>query len=66
VYQSLSKVLSALPADRFARVHRSFIVNISKIESIDGNLIKIGNEGIPISKLQRESFMALINKNDLF
>jgi two-component system, LytTR family, response regulator len=66
VYQSLSKVLSALPADSFARVHRSFIVNISKIESIDGNLIKIKNEDIPISKLQREAFMALINKNDLF
>ena len=65
VYQSLSKVLEALPADRFVRVHRSFIINTSKIESIDGNLIKIGNGEIPISKLQREHFMALINKNGL-
>jgi DNA-binding LytR/AlgR family response regulator len=66
VYQSLSKVLEALPADNFVRVHRSFIINVSKIESIDGNLIKIGNEEIPVSKSQRESFMTLINKNSLF
>jgi DNA-binding LytR/AlgR family response regulator len=65
VYQSLSKVLEALPADKFARVHRSFIINVSKIDSIDGNLIKIGNEEIPISKSQRDSFMTLINKNGL-
>jgi DNA-binding LytR/AlgR family response regulator len=65
VYQSLSKVLEALPADIFLRVHRSFIINISKIESIDGNLIKIGNEEIPISKSQRDSFMTFINKSGL-
>jgi DNA-binding LytR/AlgR family response regulator len=65
VYQSLSKVLEALPADIFVRVHRSFIINVSKIESIDNNLIKIGNEEIPISKSQRESFMTFINKNGL-
>jgi DNA-binding LytR/AlgR family response regulator len=65
VYQSLSKVLEALPLDNFVRVHRSFIVNISKIDSIDNNLIKIGNEDIPISKSQREHFMTLINKSGL-
>jgi DNA-binding LytR/AlgR family response regulator len=66
VYQSLSKILEALPADNFVRVHRSYIVNVSKIESIDGHLIKIGSEEIPISKSQRDAFMALINKNGLF
>lgn len=66
VYQSLSKVLDVLPAHNFMRVHRSFIINISKIDSIDGHLIKIGNEEIPISKSQRESFMTFINKSGLF
>ena len=65
VYQSLSKVLEALPADNFVRVHRSFIINLSKIDNIDGNLIKIGNNEIPISKSQREHFMTLINKSGL-
>ncbi len=66
VYQSLSKVLDVLPAHNFMRVHRSFIINISKIDSIDGHLIKIGNEEIPISKSQREHFMTFINKSGLF
>ncbi len=66
IYQSLSKIAEALPVDDFVRVHRSFIVNLSKIESIDGNMIKIGNEEIPISKSQRDHFMAMINKNGLF
>ena len=65
IYQSLSKISEALPVDNFVRVHRSFIVNLSKIESIDGNMIKIGTEEIPISKSQRDHFMALINKNGL-
>ena len=65
IYQSMSKVLEALPADKFVRVHRSFIINLSKIDNIDGNLIKIGNNEVPISKSQRDHFMTLINKNGL-
>ncbi len=66
VYQSLSKILEALPQERFVRVHRSFIVNIHKIDSIDGNCIKIGNNEISISKSQRDDFMQMINPKKLF
>jgi DNA-binding LytR/AlgR family response regulator len=65
-YQSMSKILEALPSDRFVRVHRSFIVNIQKIDSIEGNSILIGNENITISKTQRADFLKLINPNELF
>lgn len=33
----------------FIRVHRSYLVNVSRIEAINGNLIYIGNTSIPIS-----------------
>lgn len=39
---------SMLPPDRFFRVHRSFVVNLSKISSINGNMVEIGQTEIPI------------------
>jgi DNA-binding LytR/AlgR family response regulator len=38
-----------LPADRFMRVHRSFIVNLEKIETIDRSRIVFGKKYIPCS-----------------
>lgn len=39
-----------LPKNYFCRVHRSYIVRMDKIESIERNRIKIGNELIPVSE----------------
>lgn len=55
----LSKLEEMLPASRFMRVHRSFIVQISKIEAIQGNTIWIGKKEVPVSRTYRE---ALINR----
>jgi DNA-binding LytR/AlgR family response regulator len=43
-----------LPSDLFIKVHKSFIVNIGKIKSIEGNVLDIGNEKIAISQGLRE------------
>lgn len=51
-----------LPTDKFIRVHRSFIVLISKIEKIDGNMLKIGKDYIPIGKLYKMEVEKIINK----
>lgn len=45
-----------LPSDQFARVHKSYIVAIAKIKSIERNRIKIGDKRIPISDTYRERF----------
>ncbi len=42
----------------FFRVHRSFLVNLVKIDEFDGNRIFIGNEPIPISTNHKEELMA--------
>ncbi len=49
-----------LPPLQFCRVHKSFIVAIDKIESIERDRIKIKNELIPISDTYRETFYKLI------
>jgi len=46
---SMKALMQRLPFKQFVRVHRSYIVPISKIDSIQRNRIKIGAKLIPIS-----------------
>jgi two-component system, LytTR family, response regulator len=59
---SMSQLVETLPQSQFIRVHRSYIINLDKIENIDGNMIKISKHNIPISKSQREDFLKEIQK----
>lgn len=57
---SMSQILEMLPNERFFRVHRSFIVNLSKVESIEGNLLRVGKVEIPLGKGQRDAVLARV------
>lgn len=57
---SLKSLEEKLPADRFVRVHRSFIIHKNKISSIDKNRIVIGKKQIPIGETYRRQFQAII------
>ncbi|NOU46810.1 MAG: response regulator transcription factor [Bacteroidales bacterium] len=61
--QSFQNMESLLPSDNFLRIHKSFIVALNKIESIERNRIKIGSELIPIGLSYRERFINAINMN---
>jgi two-component system, LytTR family, response regulator LytT len=54
-----------LPEDKFMRVHRSFIVNLEKIDTIDRSRIVFGKEYIPVSDQYKEKFQAYLDKNFL-
>lgn len=58
----MKAIESKLPAKDFLRVHRSFIVNISKIRKINKNRISIHSKEIPIGETYRQTFFELINK----
>jgi len=58
--QNFKTLEGILPADNFIRVHKSFMVAISKIESVTKNRIKIGNDTIPVSDTYRKSFYETI------
>ena len=49
-----------LPSDNFIRVHKSFMVAVNKIESIEKLRIKIGNELIPISETYKVAFFGFL------
>ena len=53
---SFAKLEELLPEKEFARVHRSFMVAIDKIDHIEKNRIRISNQIIPISDTYNESF----------
>lgn len=46
----------------FCRVHRSFVINISNIDSFDANSVFVGKKAIPISKQYHEKFVLAIKK----
>ena len=52
-----------LPAGRFMRVHRSFIVNLKRIEVIERSRIVFGKTYIPISDQYKEAFQSFVDKN---
>ncbi len=66
VLQSLSRLMEILPSDKFMRVHRSYIINVTCIDAIENNSIIIGKTEIVISKSQKQAFMDIINRDMLF
>ena len=60
VYITLKSLEEQLPADRFIKVHKSFIVNRGKIKSIDGNQVNLGEQKITISQNLREKVLGEI------
>lgn len=60
---SLKSLEEMLPEGQFIRVHRSFIVQGSKIKMIDRNRIVFGKEYIPISDTYKESFAEFIARH---
>ena len=59
---SMKSIEDHLPGDIFIRVHRSYIVNINKIKTIERNRIVFGKLYIPISDSYKERFMELLDK----
>ena len=62
---TLKMVESKLPAQHFMRVHRSFIVNLDKISTIERSRIVFGKEYIPISDQYKDSFQKFLDRNFL-
>ncbi len=65
VYLTIKNLEDQLPSDIFIKVHKSFIVNINKIKSIEGNMLDIGKEKITISQSLREKVIKEIVKDKM-
>jgi two-component system, LytTR family, response regulator len=60
--QTLKQFETDLPAALFCRVHKSYMVSLSKIERADRNTVYIGETSIPVSNTYRKSFLELLGR----
>ncbi|SNC75731.1 two component transcriptional regulator, LytTR family [Hymenobacter gelipurpurascens] len=58
--QSFRRVEEVLPPDRFARIHKSFLVALSRIEHLERGKVQVAGRLLPIGDTYRESFAGLI------
>jgi DNA-binding LytR/AlgR family response regulator len=58
VHSTFQNLLSQLPPDKFVRVHKSHAVALSKVETIDGNTVRLNGKDIPVGLSYKAAFMA--------
>jgi two-component system LytT family response regulator len=63
--QNMKKMEEGLPASQFVRVHKSYIISIDKIESIERSRISICGKIIPIGDTYRDEFFKRIDNNNI-
>lgn len=62
---SIKSIEQKLPESQFMRVHRSFIVNLERIETIERSRILFGKIYIPVSDQYKDKFQEYLDKNFL-
>jgi DNA-binding LytR/AlgR family response regulator len=60
VLDKLTDLLEKLPPKQFLRVHKSFIINISHLTRIEGNMLFIRDKEIPISNTFKKELEEII------
>ncbi len=55
----LKKLEKELPSDKFLRVHRSYIVNVSAIQGFEGNMLFLKDKKVPVSKSNQSQVFKL-------
>ncbi|HVV54573.1 MAG TPA: LytTR family DNA-binding domain-containing protein [Mucilaginibacter sp.] len=63
--QNMKKMEDALPEKHFIRVHKSYIVSINKIDSIERSRIFIGDKIIPVGDTYRDDFFKIIDGKNI-
>lgn len=61
VHNTLKKIKEKLPEELFLQIHRSFIINFTKIIDIEDNSVLIEKNVIPISRSNRPELMRRLN-----
>lgn len=61
ISKTLKTVMSMLPDQHYLRVHKSYVVNIDKIDSIQDGFLKIGKKDIPIGRSYKEELFSRLN-----
>ncbi|RMA66417.1 LytR/AlgR family response regulator transcription factor [Ulvibacter antarcticus] len=61
IHSTMKKIEEKLPVNSFLKVHRSFVINTSKIIDIENNSVLIGKNVVPVSRSNRSELMKRLN-----
>ena len=64
-YQKISFLEEKLPADKFLRIHRSFIIALDKIQAFSATAVDIGKAEIPIGRFYKNDVLQVLGQNNL-
>jgi len=63
--QTFKGIEEILPPGNFLRVHKSYIIALDKIDSIEGNTIRIGEMQIPVGESYKTQFQAVLERRKI-
>ncbi len=61
VLSTMKAFEALLPKDRFLRIHKSYIVNIEKVERYNSKVIELDNEQLPLSRNRKAELVELLS-----
>lgn len=59
--QPLGQLHEYLPTNQFVRIHKSYLVALRHIDSIEGNRVKVGEEQLPVGKVYKRELLERLN-----
>jgi len=59
---TMNSMMEKLPKGRFVRIHRSYIVSLSSIDSIEKNRVTIAGKKLPVGNLYKSQLMNALGK----
>jgi len=62
VSETMTKIEERLPKDMFLRVHKSYIVAVVRIDCIEGNIIRLKNDIIPIGRHYKQEVERVLSR----
>ena len=60
VLSTMKAFESLLPKERFLRIHKSYIVNLEKVEKYNSKIIELENEQLPLSRNRKADLVAAL------
>lgn len=61
VLSTMKSFENELPKDKFVRIHKSYIVNVERVDKFNSKFAEIGNNKIPISRNKKDVIIEAIN-----
>lgn len=57
-HDTLKNFLASLPEQLFMRIHKSYVINLKRIEFVEGNQVRIGDHTLPVSPSKRDELLS--------